>query len=71
MNKVSALPESADNQGKRPSDIIDEDDVSTPRDEVSPTENNEDPSAALTSAAPKPSLLDVDWSQKLQSKMMH
>lgn len=64
MNKVSALPESADNQGKRPSDIIDEDDVSTPRDEVSPTEKNEDPSAALTSAAPKPSLLDVHMESK-------
>ena len=70
MNKVSALPEPADKQGKRPSDIVDEDDISTPRDEVSsPADNNVDRSAALTSStltssAPKTSLLDVDVKSK-------
>jgi hypothetical protein len=55
MNKVSAFPESADKQGKRPSDVVDEDDVSTPRDEVQSFTNNiEHPSAAFTSAAPHP-----------------
>ncbi|KAL7495536.1 hypothetical protein ACHAWT_007232 [Skeletonema menzelii] len=66
MNKVSALSEPAE---KRPGDIVDEDDISTPRDEVSPADDNVDQSAAftssaLTSAAPKPSLLDVDVKSK-------
>lgn len=66
MNEVSAFSESADKQEKRPTDMVDEDDVSTPRDEVqSSTNNNEDSFAAFTSAAPhqgsKPIVkLDVD-----------
>ncbi len=68
MNKVSKLPEPVEKQGKLSSGI-DEDDISTPRDEVSLTENNIDPSdvftsSALTSAAPKRSLLDVDADSK-------
>lgn len=69
MNKVSKLPEPVDEQGKLSSGIENEDDVSTPRDEVSSADNNIDPSAvftssAHTSAAPKRSLLDVDVDSK-------
>lgn len=77
MNKVSVLSESADKEEKHPSDVVEEDDVSTPMDEVqTPTSRNiEDPSAAFTSAAPhqdqgsKPSIkLDVDVDVVDQSK---
>jgi len=63
------MPEPVDKQGKRTGGIEDEDDVSTSRDEASPTDDNVDPSvvlnsSALTSAAPKRSLLDVDVDSK-------
>ena len=51
MNKITAMPKSAESKGEHPSVMLDEDDISTPRDDATPTHMNEDTLVALTSSA--------------------